>query len=272
MKVCLIDGCDRKSRSLGMCEPHYLAEHRAKKRAARGDCIYPGCTYAARERGLCGRHMTCSDNPCAFDGCGRRIANAGLCRTHYQQRLDGIPLRPIKTRPVGNTHCSADGCELPVRCRGLCNRHYQQWQKHGRTIPDAPARPSVCSVGDCMRKASAKGLCKMHYNRWRRTGSTEPLHITRKPKPAPKPAPRPAPKPAPVLPPYVPGTLEHASPIENRKVLDADSVLVNPLPETPQLAELRQILTERLTTGDLASQATPDLLDMLGLTPEAVAA
>ena len=43
---------------------------------------------------------------CSFEGCGRKLHAATLCRGHYAMRQRGQPLRPLRPLVAGSQHIS----------------------------------------------------------------------------------------------------------------------------------------------------------------------
>lgn len=65
MKTCSVEGCDRPSKFLGWCHPHY--------------------TRSRREGWPKPEKVKPKPLPCTHDNCGRTAIAKGLCNTHYQQ-------------------------------------------------------------------------------------------------------------------------------------------------------------------------------------------
>lgn len=72
---------------------------------------------------------------CSFEGCDRKVYAKALCRAHYDQRLRGSELKPIKgTVPKEpKRQCLAPGCERDeyIYRLQLCQGHYQQHRLKG---------------------------------------------------------------------------------------------------------------------------------------------
>lgn len=84
-----------------------------RKAVARGLCQY----HYAKARDLVALQQ---GRICSFDGCGRpRRGNQEHCQLHYNQRVTGKPLAPIKARPKpvfdenGRRRCGACGAFKP---------------------------------------------------------------------------------------------------------------------------------------------------------------
>lgn len=63
-KACIVDGCERESRSRGLCNTHYQRWLRHKDPAVslinrsgtKTKCVIPGCNGSSKARGLCKTH------------------------------------------------------------------------------------------------------------------------------------------------------------------------------------------------------------------------
>lgn len=103
MKLCSVEGCERRHWAKGLCNPHW-----GRARRNNGD---PGSATIAKI-GATG---------CAFDGCVEKHSAGGLCNSHYAQRRRGVPLTPIAYR-TGPT----DPRWLAIRSRyGLEREQYE---------------------------------------------------------------------------------------------------------------------------------------------------
>lgn len=56
MKICLVDGCGKKSRALGRCQHHYDLFHKPSKGRKGRVCSVEGCGGPGGDRGLCKKH------------------------------------------------------------------------------------------------------------------------------------------------------------------------------------------------------------------------
>jgi hypothetical protein len=82
------------------------------------------------------------DRICSFPNCGRPHCAKGLCRAHYNQQREGIPLAAIgqrnpPPRKSGEAPCSVVGCPRGVTARGLCKAHHKALMR-GR-LPESAA-------------------------------------------------------------------------------------------------------------------------------------
>lgn len=95
---CSIEGCANAAYSKGLCQTHWR-----KQRFAGTVCVVAGCDrqQVSKGRGLCSLHYKRELNLgrlCTVESCDRPLFTAGLCRGHYRQRRDGLPLTPIAAR------------------------------------------------------------------------------------------------------------------------------------------------------------------------------
>jgi hypothetical protein len=160
-KKCQIDGCEKNSRSRGLCSRHYkqLPEQKARANQIRRkdfvpeirtvilECQIEGCQNPHRAKGFCSTHYKTNHkrpaqlSACNAENCGKSVETAGLCRKHYQDKF-----RDTKK-------CSVEGCKMQYHSRGLCSAHY--FQQNSIEKP--------CSVKGCGKRLLARGLCKTHY-------------------------------------------------------------------------------------------------------------
>lgn len=114
---CSIEGCDKTSRSRGMCSMHYM-----RGRRAAGDLP--------------------KSEPCTVDGCGAPGGNRGWCPKHYQRwKRTGDPLTPMRSwqkrlEPLPHGHdASLEELRLRHRSRmlkatyGISHHEYEQIAK-----------------------------------------------------------------------------------------------------------------------------------------------
>lgn len=123
---CLINNCDEKRSSKGMCNKHYL---QASKR-----CLHEGCRNMIQTKGLCLKHAgkekvkKCSENDCT-----KFAHKGGKCYTH------GEPQK----------RCSEEGCESIAKKGGVCIRHGADFPK--------------CIHPGCNYGRRKDGLCEAHH-------------------------------------------------------------------------------------------------------------
>lgn len=157
-RTCSVDGCDRRPRTRGWCNPHYLKWHRTGdpeyQRPARlvSACSVDGCERPERCRGWCNAHYQrwyhetdpgkaairryrTEKGACSFAGCSKSSRAGGLCEGHGKQLKLGKTLKPLQRRTdpkardgQGNKLCGTCDFWLPVvlfarsayRADGLC--------------------------------------------------------------------------------------------------------------------------------------------------------
>lgn len=82
MKICSIDGCEKKHTARGYCPMHYSRLKRTGKTGGPGE-------------------ITWTISPCSVDGCEVKAHAKGYCANHYQLwHSNGDPLLKIKGNPA----------------------------------------------------------------------------------------------------------------------------------------------------------------------------
>ena len=100
---------------------------------------------------------------CSVEGCTGRYKAKGLCATHYNRQLVGIPSTiPIEHKNV-KKYCKMDGCNSLVLAKKLCKSHYRKRERRlkkvGKWVPDRPGQ------GRCHRRIALRMECKSEYCR-----------------------------------------------------------------------------------------------------------
>lgn len=138
-RICVIEGCEKKKQSKGLCSMHYARKQR------HGD---PQVTL--RPRGIL----------CEILGCENVRRARGLCSLHYCRWYKDPSRGPIDiTNP---RWCVEANCNKPAVCHDRCNAHYHLWLR---------ANPMVhCSIEWCSKQSDTNGLCGLHFMRFKRHG------------------------------------------------------------------------------------------------------
>src|SRR5689334_4655358 len=120
MKICKVDGCEKKVNCWGYCGMHY---YRVKKYGEPG----PVETF-----------ISIKDKPlvCQFEGCNNTIIHAkGLCRKCYNRQY------------VSPNKCSVEGCDNPLYANGYCNMHNLRAKKYNGEVGSAEPLKNAAGEG-----------------------------------------------------------------------------------------------------------------------------
>ena len=112
MKLCKLEGCEKKVKALGLCQMHYVrqARHVSKALSEKDEAPVQFLKIVG----------------CKVDGCGGRVRSLGLCGMHYSRQLrKGSTF--LAEKP---TVCVVDGCENKPRSLGMCQMHYDRKLRH----------------------------------------------------------------------------------------------------------------------------------------------
>lgn len=107
-----------------------------------------------------------TDKKCKFPECTNKVKAAGLCNTHYKQKLKYGKPGSTLTHNKGKM-CKVDGCKKDAVSKGMCRNHYIQNLKYGDpTVLIKGHNSGLCSV--CNEKPAKKlGMCQNCYYRKR---------------------------------------------------------------------------------------------------------
>lgn len=151
ISYCTIEGCDKRVKSRGLCNPHYL------KWRKYGDPLLV-------KRAPKPPH-------CTIDDCRKPAYAREWCKAHYSQwKKKGDPRYRVRfPRPDA---CSVEGCERTPFSSQYCQAHYKRYRRWGDPLGSRNNQPEICEVEGCDRSAEggARGWCNMHYERWRHHG------------------------------------------------------------------------------------------------------
>ncbi|KAF0683584.1 Aste57867_24350 [Aphanomyces stellatus] len=141
-RFCSVDGCEKRSRSHGLCIAHgggrRCAVDGCGKSSQGGNlcikhgggkrCQVDGCDKAAQSNLLCKMH---GGGPrCLFENCHRSSQGGGFCRTHG-----------------GGKRCLFEGCDKGTQRGDFCALH---------------GGSRLCGVSGCMRNDRGGGFCATH--------------------------------------------------------------------------------------------------------------
>ena len=116
MKICIVDGCDKKQHvKIGYCGKHY-----AKFKQYGDPLAGRSNTYAPGE----------SPKVCTVEGCESKNDHSGLCQAHYKRKkkLGSVDALYESEKPKA---CSIVGCDRKHYCKSYCSRHYNSYVAHG---------------------------------------------------------------------------------------------------------------------------------------------
>lgn len=110
MKLCSVEGCDRKHKSKGYCDNHY------RRLRIYGDPLY---FYVHIKR------------TCLVESCNEGNYGHGYCKKHYEQwKATGNPIPKIIRMPLPDK-CDFERCRRKPLAKRLCKIHYERYKKHG---------------------------------------------------------------------------------------------------------------------------------------------
>ncbi|KDO35560.1 hypothetical protein SPRG_00405 [Saprolegnia parasitica CBS 223.65] len=143
-RLCKMEGCQKRSRSHGLCIAHgggrRCAVDGCNKSSQGGNlcikhgggkrCEVDGCERAAQSNMLCKAH---GGGPrCLFEGCDKGTQRGDFCALHGGSRLCGVAgcMRNDRGGGFCATHgggkrCAEPGCMKPCRRQGLCSAHFR---------------------------------------------------------------------------------------------------------------------------------------------------
>jgi hypothetical protein len=142
-RTCSVEGCNRPSRSRGLCTMHWYRWRRygepggpeplISKKDPDVICAVEGCTNKVQARKMCPKHyqqdraIRNGSKQCRRDGCTLLAVLGGLCRPHYNRRRRMDDEQELRA----SRRCSVEGCDRPFDAAGFCTMHYQRVQRYG---------------------------------------------------------------------------------------------------------------------------------------------
>ena len=128
--TCLIEDCDRKPKTRGLCGMHY-------EQWRRGRLNVEPLPYKELRK-------------CSVEGCERVYHSHNFCEMHSRRfRRTGDPQADLPPRfDRVRKPCSVEGCGRDSKARGLCKTHWDRWHRLGDVMADVPIGPSGRKHGD----------------------------------------------------------------------------------------------------------------------------
>lgn len=158
--VCMVDNCDRRVETRGLCAAHY------KRTLHHGDPTVGGPLLPIEVSATC-----------AIEGCGEPVVRRGWCQSHYYRwRTYEDPLAGSRPRQGSSPEtCVMPECARAVQARGLCCAHYQRDHRSGDPATGGalrryrtPVVPRTCVIQECSAPVFRRDWCGSHYYRWKK--------------------------------------------------------------------------------------------------------
>lgn len=164
---CTVEGCDRKHKSRGYCQTHYM-------QFRRGVPITPEINVRDR-------------NPpevCVEDGCSGDVVAKGLCKMHHARLLRHGHTR-YRDRKKPPKHCSVEGCDSVLYAKTLCHQHYtreRQASKRGLSLTQLSdmfhaqsGGCAICGRGERTKHPLSQKVMELSIDHCHVTGRTRGL-------------------------------------------------------------------------------------------------
>lgn len=111
MKVCSIEGCDKKVIAKNLCTTHY-------KRLQR--------TGSTDDPEFINKGKTCS-----MEGCDHDAVALGICDMHHKRlMIHNDPNVVLQLSSYNGAICLVPKCDEKMRSKCLCNKHYKNYTYH----------------------------------------------------------------------------------------------------------------------------------------------
>lgn len=107
MRICEVEGCERKHDAKGYCRIHYERHKKGRPMDAPG-------------RG---------ERICDVDNCEQYHKAKGKCAFHYRRLKKGEDLHSLPRVKRVTRSCEVKGCERAHEARGFCLKHYYRWKR-----------------------------------------------------------------------------------------------------------------------------------------------
>lgn len=179
---CMINNCENKRTSKGMCNKHYLVSSRR--------CTFEGCRNMEISKGLCKRHSGSNykRKRCSENDCSNLAQKGGKCNAHgyFKKICSAYKCTNISQKGGrcyghgdGQKRCSVDNCTKQVVNGGVCVAHgaksprctldgcTKQSIKGGLCISHG-AKTNKCTHPGCQYNRKKDGLCLAHHPTYRK--------------------------------------------------------------------------------------------------------
>jgi len=121
--MCLVEGCQKKLFSMGMCQTHY----NIKRTANMPPCSVDGCDAKSKTKGLCGVHyrrgIEVKRDFCSIDGCTNKIHANKLCSTHHTRLRRHGSLSKVRPKNWSGTDKEYDAYYRKAASRSLKRKY-----------------------------------------------------------------------------------------------------------------------------------------------------
>lgn len=148
MTTCLVDACERPTKTRGYCGAHYQTFIKTgviQRLPVARDCIVEGCEFKPHSRGMCNVH-------------------------YIRWRKYGDPGEAgLRRSPKGTRGCLVEGCDRPHFSKQYCEIHWRRIRRKGEPGPVEALRRLDLPEG--FREASSNGYIHVRppggRGRWR---------------------------------------------------------------------------------------------------------
>lgn len=163
MRICTVEGCNRKHKGHGYCTLHL------QRKVKHGDALYVP-------------KIQLKNSPlCSILDCNEPSHSRSLCSAHYRRVLRGNleVSAPYKKKVRTRSACKVEECKKPHYGKGFCNIHLRRYRLYGDPQKGFEPPQYVCSIEGCGKKAFEHLKCKNHANRLYRNRFTTSKRVAK---------------------------------------------------------------------------------------------